>query len=141
MTKCAGSRTLACVTGQVVRADGVWAMPSARALLVASLLTEPPYGCLGPSGNDRYRKGSEAVEASRVGCQVAAPLSGTGDRETTTAGRRDKRGSPVEPQAIGMALVLPCRSVGARAAPCILSNAIKGIFGTVGAFARLEARL
>lgn len=41
MTKCAGSQ-----------ADGVWAMPSARALLVASLLTEPPYGCLGPSGND-----------------------------------------------------------------------------------------
>ncbi|RZN21519.1 hypothetical protein CWO90_33025, partial [Bradyrhizobium sp. Leo121] len=33
MTKCAGSQ-----------ADGVWAMPSARALLVASLLTEPPYG-------------------------------------------------------------------------------------------------
>ena len=40
------------------RADGVGAMPSARALLVASLLTEPPYGCLGPSGNDRYRKRS-----------------------------------------------------------------------------------
>jgi len=36
-------------------------MPSARALLVASLLTEPPYGCLGPSGNDRYRKPSETV--------------------------------------------------------------------------------
>ena len=34
----------------------VRAMPSARALLVASLLTEPPCGCLGPSGNDRYRK-------------------------------------------------------------------------------------
>src|SRR6202007_1165582 len=33
-------------------------MPSARALLVASLLTEPPYGCLGPSGHDRYRKRS-----------------------------------------------------------------------------------
>ena len=33
-------------------------MPSARALLVASLLTEPPYGCLGPPGNDRYRKRS-----------------------------------------------------------------------------------
>ena len=32
------------------RADGIRAMPSARALLVASLLTEPPYGCLGPSG-------------------------------------------------------------------------------------------
>src|SRR3954468_3599860 len=39
-------------------ADGIRAMPSARALLVASLLTEPPYGCLGPSGNDRYRKRS-----------------------------------------------------------------------------------
>ena len=47
MTRCAGSQ-----------ADGVWAMPSARALLVASLLTEPPYGCLGPPGNDRYRKRS-----------------------------------------------------------------------------------
>ncbi len=58
----------------------------------------------------------------------------------TTAGRRDKRGSPVEPQAIGMAWVLPCRSVGARAAPCILSTAIKDIFGTVGALAPLEAR-
>ena len=59
----------------------------------------------------------------------------------TTAGRRDKRGSPVEPQAIDMAWVLACRSVGARAAPYVLINAIKGIFGTVGAFARLEARL
>jgi hypothetical protein len=36
----------------------VRAMPSARALLVASLLTEPPCGCLGPSGDDRYRKSS-----------------------------------------------------------------------------------
>ena len=59
---------------------------------------------------------------------------------STTAGRRDKRGSPVDPQAIGMAWVLPCRSVGARAAPCIFSNAIKDIFGTVGALAPLEAR-
>lgn len=39
-------------------ASRIRAMPSARALLVASLLTEPPYGCLGPSGNDRYRKRS-----------------------------------------------------------------------------------
>ncbi|MGY4299843.1 hypothetical protein ACVWXN_007938 [Bradyrhizobium sp. i1.4.4] len=138
MTKCAGSQTLACLTGQVASADGVWAMPSARALLVASLLTEPPYGCLGPSGNDRYRKRAETVGASQVGCQVTATLSGTGDRETTTAGRRDKRGSPVEPQAIDMAWVLACQSVGARAAPCILTNAIKGIFGTVSAFARWE---
>jgi hypothetical protein len=40
------------------RAEGIRAMPSARALLVASLLTEPPCGCLGPSGDDRYRKRS-----------------------------------------------------------------------------------
>ena len=58
----------------------------------------------------------------------------------TTAGRRDKRGSPVEPQAIGMAWVLPCRSVGTRAAPCILSNPIKDIFGTIGALADFEAQ-
>lgn len=60
--------------------------------------------------------------------------------ETTTAGRRDKRGSPVEPQAIGMAWVLACRSVGARAAPCVLNNVIKGIFGTVAVLVLLEAR-
>lgn len=69
-----------CVSSQ---ADGVWAMPSARALLVALLLTEPPFVCLGPSGNDRYRKRSEAVWASRVGCRVAAAFSGTGGREIT----------------------------------------------------------
>ena len=58
----------------------------------------------------------------------------------TTAGRRDKRGSPVEPQAIGMAWVPACRSVGARAAPCSFDNAIKDILGTVGAFAFCEVR-
>jgi hypothetical protein len=63
------------------------------------------------------------------------------DAYSTTAGRRDKRGSPVEPQAIGMAWVLPCRSVGARAAPCIFSNAINTKFGTVDAFACLETTL
>ena len=63
-----------------------------------------------------------------------------GQWEDTTAGRRDKRGSPVEPQAIGMAWVLPCRSVGARAAPCVLSNAIKDIFGTAGALAHFETQ-
>lgn len=87
MTKCAGSQAFVCFTKQVPRVDGVWAMPSARALLVASLLTEPPFGCLGPSGNDRYRKRSEAVGASRAGCQVATALSGSGDWETTPAGR------------------------------------------------------
>jgi hypothetical protein len=64
---------------------------------------------------------------------------GISNRENTTAGRRDKRGSPVEPQAIGMAWVLACRSVGARAAPCILTNAIKGVFGTVRASDAWEA--
>ncbi|WFU31070.1 hypothetical protein QA635_31530 [Bradyrhizobium brasilense] len=59
----------------------------------------------------------------------------------TRLGRRDKRGSPVEPQAIDMAWVLACRSVAARAAPCIFNNAIKDNLGTVGAFARLEGRL
>ncbi len=140
MTNCASSQVLACFTEQVICADGVRAMPSARALLVASLLTEPPYGCLGPSGNDRYRKHSEAVGASRFGCQVAVAFSGTGDPGTTTAGRRDKRRSPVEPQAIDMACVLACRSVGARAAPCALNNVIKGIFGTVAVLMLLEAR-
>lgn len=53
-------------------------------------------------------------------------------------GRRDKKGSPVEPQAIDMAWVPACRSVEARAAPCILANAIKGDFGTVCAFDRWE---
>jgi hypothetical protein len=61
--------------------------------------------------------------------------------EGTTAGRRDKRGSPVEPQAIDMAWVRACRSVGARAAPWILNNEIKDAFGTVRAFTRLEVRL
>jgi hypothetical protein len=58
----------------------------------------------------------------------------------TTAGRRDKRGSPVEPQAIDMAWVLACRSVGARAALCVFTNAIKGVFGTASALAPFEAR-
>ena len=139
MTKCAGSQALVCFTKQVPRADGVGAMPSARALLVASLLTEPPFGCLGPSGNDRYRKRSEAVGASRAGCQVATALSGSGDWETTTAGRRDKRGSPLEPQAIDMAWVPACRSVGARAAPEIFPRRFKHVFGTVGGVAAFEA--
>ena len=50
-------------------------MPSARALLVASLLTEPPYGCLGPSGNDRYRKRSLR---SQTGGGFASQLPGRG---------------------------------------------------------------
>lgn len=56
-------------------------------------------------------------------------------------GRRDKRGSPVEPQAIDLAWVLACRSVGARAAPKIFARRFKHVFGTVGAAAFFEARL
>lgn len=54
-------------------------------------------------------------------------------------GRRDKRGSPVRPQAIDMAWVLACRSVGARAAPCVFTNVINDVFGTVAAVERPEA--
>ena len=66
-------------------------MPSARALLVASLLTEPPYGCLGPTGNDRYRKRSlrsQTVGTSQVNCQVAAAHSQWIGHQPTCSGRR-----------------------------------------------------
>jgi len=56
----------------------------------------------------------------------------------TTAGRRDKSGSPLEPQAIGMAWVRACRSVGARAAPDAFVNEFKNVFGTVRRSAFLE---
>jgi hypothetical protein len=62
------------------------------------------------------------------------------DAYGTTAGRRDKRGSPAEPQAIDMAWVPACQSVGVRAALRVLINAIKDIFGTAGALAPFEAR-
>lgn len=61
-----------------------------------------------------------------------------GQRGKTTAGRRDKSGSPVEPQAIGMAWVRPCRSVEARAAPDAFANEFNGVFGTVRDFMSLE---
>jgi hypothetical protein len=38
------------------------------------------------------------------------------ERESTTEGRRDKRGTPHEPQVIEMTWVPACRSVGPRAA-------------------------
>jgi hypothetical protein len=83
---------------------------------------------------------SNGVNRLALGC-VGVDLAETGGRwGSTTVGLRDKKGSPVEPQTIGMAWVLPCRSVGARAAPCNLSHAISDIFGTVGALASLEAR-
>ena len=109
-------------------ADGIRAMPSARALLVASLLTEPPSGCLGPPGNDRYRKRSlrsQAVGASHVDCQVAAPqaprvcwLKGWALRASDSRPTygKIKEVPPLVRQAIGMACLPAGASVGARAA-------------------------
>jgi hypothetical protein len=83
---------------------------------------------------------TESVSAHALACSGEEWAEWGEQWGDTTAGRRDKRGSPAEPQAIDMAWVPACRSVGARAAPCVLMNAIKDIFGTVGAFAPCEAR-
>jgi hypothetical protein len=83
---------------------------------------------------------TESANRHALACSGEEWAARRGQWGDATAGQRDKRGSPVDPQAIGMAWVLPCRSVGARAAPCIFSNAIKDIFGTVDAPAPLEAR-
>lgn len=63
---------------------------------------------------------------SVVRCGKRFGLGATGRR------RRDKSGSPVAIQAIGMACLSPCRSVGSRAAPEEFGNVIKGLFGTHG---------
>ena len=60
------------------------------------------------------------------------------DAYNTTARWRDKSGSPVEPQAIGMAWVRPCRSVGARAAPDAFAKEFNRVFGTAPHFAFVE---
>ena len=62
------------------------------------------------------------------------------ERESTTEGRRDKRGTPREPQVIEMTWVPACRSVGARAAPWIFKNEINYIFGTLRVLASFEAQ-
>lgn len=82
----------------------------------------------------------ERASSHALACSGEQWAERRGQWKDTTAGRRDKRGSPVEPQAIGMAWVLPCRPVGARAAPNGFSNAIKDISGTAGAVASLEVR-
>jgi hypothetical protein len=84
---------------------------------------------------------TECATSQALACSGEEWAERRGQWGNTTAGRRDKRGSPVEPQAIDMAWVPACQSVGARAAPCVLNNAIRDIFGTVGGFARLETRL
>lgn len=82
--------------------------------------------------------GVNSPASGYTGTNLVEAGSGWG---SATEGRRDKRGSPGEPQATGVAWVLACRLVGARAAYCILNNANKDNLGTAGAFARLEGRL
>lgn len=73
-----------------------------------------------------------------MACSGIEPAGRRGQQGNTTAGRRDKSGSPLEPQAIGMAWVRPCRSVGARAAPDAFANEFKNVFGTVRDFMSVE---
>jgi hypothetical protein len=81
-----------------------------------------------------------------TGCAVRRVIACSGigswgrrrQRGNTTTGRRDKSGSPVEPQAIGMAWVRPCRSVVARAAPKAFTNEFNSAFGTVRDFTLAE---
>lgn len=63
-----------------------------------------------------------------IGARKAGRWEGQGN---TTNRRRDKSVSPVEHQAIEMACVLACRSVGVRAAPEGFSHEFNGISGTV----------
>lgn len=89
---------------------------------------------------------SECISAHALACRREKWAERRGQSKataavaSTAAGRRDKRGSPVGPQAIDMAWVLACQSVGARAAPCVFANAINDIFGTVAALAPFEVR-
>jgi hypothetical protein len=82
---------------------------------------------------------TRSAGSQAMACFSEQSAEGREQLANSTAGGRDKRGSPVEPQAIGMAWVLACRSVGARAAPCIFTNAIKGVYGTLRAFNCSEA--
>jgi hypothetical protein len=77
-----------------------------------------------------------------TGCAVWSIIAcsgiGSWERGNTTAGRRDKSGSPLEPQAIGMAWVRACLSVGARAAPCVFANEFNRVFSTAAHSAFVE---
>lgn len=72
--------------------------------------------------------------------ELQRDMSGTGEgwagkrgvRETTTNRRRDKKGTPDRPQAIGMACVLPCRSVVGGAASSDFVKDFKAVSGTMG---------
>lgn len=86
-----------------------------------------------------HRRFSNAAENPKWNDNALSESRQDSDAYDTTAGRRDKRGSPVRPQAIDMAWVLACRSVGARAASCVFTNAINDVFGTVAAVERPEA--
>ena len=81
---------------------------------------------------------TERASWHALACSGGGWAERRGQWGATTAGRRDKSGSPVEPQAIGMAWVRPCRSVGARAAPDAFANEFNSVFGTVRDFMSLE---
>ncbi len=77
----------------------------------------------------------------RVTAWIGVEQEGRWEGEAgTTNRRRDKRASPVEQQAIEMACVLACRSVGARAALQAFANEFNDIFGTVCRLAFGKAR-
>jgi len=59
--------------------------------------------------------------------------------ESTTEGGRDKRGTPVEPQAIEMTWVLACRSVGPRAAITDCASEFNTVCGTAASSRYEEA--
>lgn len=63
-----------------------------------------------------------------------------GERKTTTDRRRDKRGSPDEPQAIGMAWVPACWSVGTRAVVGDFTKDLSDVFGTASRGRKEEPR-
>jgi hypothetical protein len=71
-----------------------------------------------------------------IGVRKAGKWEGQGN---TTNRRRDKSGSLVGPQAIDMACVSACRSVGARAAPEGFAHEFNGVSGTVGESRHAEA--
>lgn len=58
----------------------------------------------------------------------------------TSLGRQDKRGSPVVIQAIDMACLPACLSVGSRAATETFLNNFNGIFGTADVMPSLVGR-
>lgn len=75
----------------------------------------------------------------RLACIRKDLMEMRAERESTTEGRRDKRGTPREPQVIEMTWVPACRSVGPRAAANVLSCDFNAVRGTAAEFRDEEA--